>query len=380
MRQLATIQKISELAPIPGADKIVLVSMHGNGWKCISAIDNGFKVGDLIIYVEIDSRLPADNPAFAFMEKRNYKVKTIKMRGVYSCGLVLPLSVLPETTIPGGTFPVEGADVTSILKVTKIDTDEPGEVTPGKKQHPMDAWLCKFKLYREIRPYIFSKKDRGWPSEIPHTDETRIQALWNTLEPLFQLNKKWYITTKIDGQSATYYYKKRMFSSFFGLYSRELRKKEGDNSNWAKMAEKYKIKECCIKFCKSLKLKSVWLQGEIAGPSIQGNKNRFTEKRFFIFNIFVPQWKRYLSPHEMGTLFLIGTEMEVVPFDERTYTDGISLAGKTIDDLVAMSNGPSEWSKDDLREGIVIREMEDYGLSRISFKVISPEFCIKYGL
>jgi hypothetical protein len=376
-RNLASIQRIVALDPIPGADKILHAQVLG--WKCITAIDNGFKVNDLVIYVEVDSRLPADNPAFAFMEKRGYKVKTIKMRGVYSQGLILPLNVIKDLV----TTPIElaeGIDITEILKVTKIDTDEPGEKVPNnfQNQHPIDRWLCKFKLWHKVRHYILPKKEKGWPEEIPHTDETRIQSIWNTIEPYLQ-TKKWYISTKIDGQSATYYYKKKRFGKdFFGLYSRTLRKKEDDNSNWAQMATKYKIKEHCKNFCKSLGLNSVWIQGEIAGPGIQKNKNHFLEKRLFIFNVFIPKWNRYLFPQEMEILFTKGTNMDLVPL-KRTEIE-ISLSGKTIDDIVKMSNGPSEWSKNDLREGIVIREMENYGLDRITFKIISPDFLIKYGL
>jgi hypothetical protein len=371
-RTLASIQKITNIQPIEGASNIVLCSILG--WRCVSNIENNFKIGELVIYIEIDSKVPSDNPSFAFLEKRGYKVKTMKFNkfNTISQGLIMPLSVLPETTIPGGIFPVEGADVTDILKVTKIDTDELDERIPNgsQNQHLVDRWLCKFKLYRKIRPYIFSKKDREWPKEIPHTDETRIQVLWNKLEPVFQLNKKWYITTKIDGQSASYYYKKRWFNDFFGIYSRTCKKKAGDNSNWDRMATKYKIKEALKKFGKT-----IWIQGEIAGPGIQKNKNRFDENRLFIFNVYIPKLKKYLGPVETRHFCnIFGFEMvPVLHFEE-------SLAGKSIDDLVTMSNGPSEWSKDDLREGIVIREIEDCSLNRISFKVISPEFLTKYNL
>lgn len=297
----------------------------------------------------------------------------------------MPLSVIKDLV----TTPIElteGTDVTNILKVTKIETDEPGERTPGKKQHPVDAWFCNhFAVYRRyIRPILYRKESTGLPVGIPMTDETRIQALWHRVSPLFELNKKWYITTKIDGQSATYYYKKGWFCDFFGIYSRECKKKVGDNSNWDQMATKYKIKEALKNFGGN-----IWIQGEIAGPGIQKNKNRLTEKRLFIFNVYMINQKRFMTPHEMLS-FCNKYNLEMVPMSfpklemrENTVLElssGISLAGKSIDDLVAMSNGPSEWSKDDLREGIVIREMEDYGLNRISFKVISPEFCIKYGV
>lgn len=370
-RNLASIQRIVALDPIPGADKIVHAQTQG--WKCITSINNGFEVGQLCIYVEIDSRVNSQDPRFAFLEKRNYKIKTLKMRGVFSQGIIFPLKDFPEIQNP-----TEGMDVTEILKITKIDTDEPGEKVPNnsQNQHPIDRWLCKFKLWRKIRHYILPKKEKGWPEEIPHTDETRIQALWNKLEPVFQLDKKWYITTKIDGQSATYYYKRKTFGKdFFGLYSREIRKKEGDRSNWAQIAEKYKIKEKLAHFCKISGIKSIWIQGEIAGPSIQKNKDHFPEKRFFVFNIYSPSLKRYYKPYEMEA-FAKDTGMKLVPIVAKD----IFLKGLSIDDLVKMSNAPSEWSKDDLREGIVIREMEDFGLSRISFKVISPEFLTKYGI
>ena len=228
-RKLASIQKITDIQPIEGASNIVLCSILG--WRCVSNIENNFKIGELVIYIEIDSRVPSDNPSFAFLEKRGYKVKTMKFNkfNTISQGLIMPLSVIKDLV----TTPIElaeGTDVTDILKVTKIDTDEHGEKIPNgsQNQHPIDRWLYKFKLWRKIRHYILPKKEKGWPEEIPHTDETRIQALWNKLEPIFQLNKKWYITTKIDGQSATYYYKKKFFGDFFGMYSREIRKKEGD--------------------------------------------------------------------------------------------------------------------------------------------------------
>ena len=361
-RTLASIQKIVALDSIPGADKILHAQVLG--WKCITSIDNGFKAGDLCIYIEIDSRVPAI-PQFAFLEKRHYKVKTIKMRGVFSQGLICPLKDFP--TLIGYE---EGKDVTDILGITQINTYEPGECSFGnKKQHPLDRFLCRFKLYRKVRPF-FINKNKGWPTEIPHTDETRIQSIicWNMKEAFEK--KTWYITTKIDGQSATYYYKRGIFHDFFGLYSRELRKKEGDNSNWAQMAQKYNIKAALKKF-----KTTVWIQGEIAGPSIQGNKNRFTEKRFFVFNVYIPNLKRYLNLEEMED-FCIRTKLEMVPIVLRD----ITLENTTIDELVKMSNGPSEWSKDDLREGIVVRERNNHDLSRISFKVISPEFQLKYNV
>lgn len=372
-RKLASIQKITSIQPIEGASNIVLCSILG--WRCVSNIENKFKVNDLVVYIEIDSKVPSNNPSFAFLEKRGYKVKTMKFNkfNVISQGLILPVSIMPDNVI----F-TEGSDVTDILKIIKIDTDEPGEKIPNgsQNQHPIDRWLCKYKLWRKVRHYFIHKKEKGWPSEIPHTDETRIQALWNNLQEVLNGIKKWYITVKIDGQSGTYYYKRNTFGKdFFGIYSRSLRKREGDGSNWDQMATKYKIKEILKDYCKQHGVSSIWMQGEVAGPNIQQNKDKFSEKRFFIFNIYIPKINKYLGPDGMESFCRI-YNMEMVPLVAKE----VSLKDLGIDDIIKMAYGTSIWNKDALREGIVIREMENFNLNRISFKVISPDFLIKYGI
>ena len=66
------------------------------GWHVV--VKKGeFKVGDKCVYFEIDSILPPDNPDFAFLLNSKGKMKPLKtkrIRGVISQGLVMPLSVL----------------------------------------------------------------------------------------------------------------------------------------------------------------------------------------------------------------------------------------------------------------------------------------------
>ena len=112
MRKLAHIEQIAWLRPIEGADKIELAGILG--WQCIVK-KNEFKVGDLAIYVEIDSIMPADNPDFAFLESKHYKIKTMKMRGVISQGIIFPLSILYD-----GKAYVLGDDVTDVLKIKQV--------------------------------------------------------------------------------------------------------------------------------------------------------------------------------------------------------------------------------------------------------------------
>jgi RNA ligase (TIGR02306 family) len=103
-RKLASIRKISDLSPIEGADKIELATV--DGWKVVVAKDVNHKVGDLVIYCEIDSFLPI-KPEFEFLRKSSYKkmgdqegfrLRTSKLRGQISNGLILPLSILESFT------------------------------------------------------------------------------------------------------------------------------------------------------------------------------------------------------------------------------------------------------------------------------------------
>lgn len=104
MRKLASIQSIREILPIEGADRIELAMI--NDWPVVIAKDVGHKVDDKIVYCEIDSFLPIE-PEFEFLRKSSYKkmddiegfrLKTRRLKGVYSQGLILPLSVLESIT------------------------------------------------------------------------------------------------------------------------------------------------------------------------------------------------------------------------------------------------------------------------------------------
>ena len=92
MRKLASVRMVSDLRPIQGADRIEVARV--DGWECV--VKKGeFSIGEQIVYIEIDSILP-ERPEFEFLRDRKFRVRTIKLRGQVSQGLVLPLSVLPD--------------------------------------------------------------------------------------------------------------------------------------------------------------------------------------------------------------------------------------------------------------------------------------------
>src|SRR5690606_32082288 len=98
-RKLASIVTIENLSPIPEADLIEVATVKG--WKVVVK-KNEFEVGDLAVYCEIDSFLPI-REEFEFLRKTSYRkmrgiegfrLKTIKLRGQISQGLLLPMSLL----------------------------------------------------------------------------------------------------------------------------------------------------------------------------------------------------------------------------------------------------------------------------------------------
>jgi len=179
----ATIQTIKEILPIDGCDNIELAKVLG--WQCI--VKKGeFKSGDRCVYIEIDSLLPI-KPEYEFLRKSChkkltdgtewFKIKTIKMKGQLSQGLVLSMDTLPPGSCVYRTdndkVNIIGGDVSKLLGVVHYEKPAP---THG------DA-LGDF------------------PNFITKTDEVRVQSYPELLTSLH--GKPYYITTKLDGTSAT---------------------------------------------------------------------------------------------------------------------------------------------------------------------------------
>ena len=139
-RALAYTVKCGAIKPIEGADNIELMAV--NGWNVITK-KGEFKEGDMCVYFEIDSKLPARDWS-EFMIKKGYKVKTMKLNkfGVVSQGLALPVDVF-EIKIPNE----EGVDLTDILEVTySVEED-------NKRK----AEINKYDKMRQRHPDLFKK-------------------------------------------------------------------------------------------------------------------------------------------------------------------------------------------------------------------------------
>ena len=351
-RKLASVQKIINISPIEGADRIEVATVLG--WKCVVAKKDNFNVGDLVVYFEIDSILP-DLPMFEFMKDRKYKVKTIKLRKQISQGLVMPLSILPDKNWK------EGDDVTNVLRVTKHDPQaEQEERENNIKKSQLERWLRKQKWYKKL----FPKKRGGFPNWIKKTDEDRIQLFPNYYYHWKDL--KFIVTEKVDGQSLTVFIVKNKKLFFrnnieFGVCSRNLKLNKPNNSSWWTVAKYARLKEKLLQIPFS---KTIVLQGEILGQGIQGNKYKIRGYELYIFNLIVDG---KIIDSITAKEILDKLNLKFVPILEKDFS-----LFPTMQEMVDYAKGKSVLF-DTLREGLVLRNYEN----NISFKVINPEFLLK---
>ena len=206
----------------------------------------------------------------------------------------------------------------------------------------------------------------NFPSFIPKTDETRVQAVPSVLDR--HRGKEFYVTEKLDGSSMTAF----LYGEEFGICSRNLELKPSDNNALWQIEARYDLKgviECMGG--------NLALQGEIIGPGIQGNKYKLKETQFRIFNVYDLEANLYVDYSEaVGMINGIDYDISMmVPLIDYMTLD------HSVDQIVELSKGKSQLA-DVHREGVVIRPMVegiDPELGRLSFKAINPDFLLKWG-
>ena len=363
-RKLAHVEIISALSPIEGADKIEVATVLG--WQCV--VKKGeFNIGDKVVYIEVDSVVP-DTEQFDFLRDRKFRVRTIKLKGQISQGLVIPLS--------DNTLEI-GADVTKLLGIqeymTPSEKEEFNRQTANEK-NKLKKFMMRYSWFRNI--FLSRNQKDKFPYWVSKTDEGRIQNIPHVLE---QFKDEWvYVTEKVDYQSVTF--TSKMLPNSLPIIGKFLPKRfkfivcsrnmvtNDTNSLYWKIAKKYHIEQILREN------PTLTIQGEQGDTNIQGNKYGIKEPQMWVFNI-IDHEKNYHYDREEMESFCTKYGLNLVPL---LYTCKLSDVGHNVSEVIERSKGLSVINHNIKREGIVVRCVK-YGNKILSFKVINPDFLLKYS-
>ena len=336
-REMATVRTIDAIEPIENADKIEVAKI--GGWEVVVG-KGDFSPGEQVVYFEIDSALPLDDHRFSHLAARGSRIvdgkavhvlRTIRLRGVYSQGLVMPLGDFADAVDDVEFFGAFSLD--EILGVTKWEPPVPVS--------------------------IGGQIAGGFISGVPKTDAKRVQNLSENQYAQLLEEGRWIATEKIDGTSGTFYNDPeegiRAASRNWELMRSE------EQVHW-KMVDKYDLQN---------RIPAGWVvQGEVAGPGIQKNPLALKEVSLFVFRVIDDAGRdvpRILWPEDLRLWAAPIYEDLVLP--------------PTIEEAVAQVNGiKSLVTPGRLTEGVVWwdRDGREFSfLGRPGFKCISNKYLEK---
>lgn len=346
MRKLASIQRIHDIEPIEGADRIEKAKVEG--WPVV--IPKGqFREGDKVVFFEVDSFLPI-RECYSFLKssfKNNvllgdgYKIRTQKMKGELSQGLCMRLEELGITPATA-----EGTDLTEVLGVKEWEIPE--RATTGETAVGL------------------------LPVAVPHTDETRYQV-YPEWKDEFK-GKRYYISTKMDGSSHSVSFDQNGFH----ICGHNYEYKDDGMCSFYEYIKKQGLKQRVEDFCKKYGLRTLTIQGEYCGPGIQKNRMKLTQPKWFVFTIMEDSERVDLFRMEQVCVQLA---LNTVPIEE--IGNDLPSVYPTDEDLQKRSDGQYITDNKEVgrKEGIVIRpvkpEFSESLKTYLSMKVVNNNYLWK---
>ena len=345
MRKLASIQCVWNVEPIEGADRIELA--HVLGWQCV--VNKGdFKPMDLGVYFEIDSFLPI-REEFEFLRSNSYKktdimgegflLRTKKFRGQIPQGLLLPITAFPELA---GECWEPGDDVTEILGVRKYEIEERA-TTGGNVIGTL-------------------------PYDVPHTDETRVQAEPGLIQEF--AGRDYYISTKMDGSSHSV----SIDENGFHVTGHNYEYKNDDSSAFYRFVNAMGLREKMESYVRESGLDTLTIQGEFCAPGIQQNRLKLQKPEWYVFT--VRENGRRVG---LAKMLMVCDELDLmnVPIEEI----GEDLPSKypSVEALLERADG--NYPNGGKKEGIVVRPTETVYSptigAELSMKVVNNKYLLK---
>jgi len=351
IRKLASIQEITDLQNHPDPETQTLQVAFILGWQVVVSKSENLKKGQHVVFCEIDSMLPGNAEWLPIAVKKRvdgqkkkdfFRVKTIRLRGELSQGLIVPLSKLCGWggNIDGTKYGL-GDDLTSLLKIEKYEAP----ISTNNKF----SRASKISRMKSFPSHLLSK-----------TDEPRIQSYPGMLKTIQR--KPYYSSVKLDGMSATYVIdpETKDFLVCSRNYVRECPEKLSDTCPYFYVATKYNLEE------KLRENPGIAIQGEICGPNIQKNPLGLKDYQFYVFNVVDVESHTKKDFLEM-CIICKQIELETAPVEESAE----SFEYESIGHLLERAKGKYEPSGK-TREGLVFRTFDQ----SISFKVINNDFLL----
>ena len=352
---LASIQKIIKLTPIPGADFLETATVLG--WSVV--VKKGeYKEGDLCTYIQIDTIVP-DEPQFEFLRDRNFRVRSIKLRKQLSQGLIIPC--------PEGKWKV-GDDVTDLFKIKKYEkTNE--KIEQYEKPRRPKVWYkalwynVKYNFLYPKFPFLRPKQRSPFPTNLVSiTDEERIQNVPQILE-LYK-GKEFVVSYKLDGSSITIIHQKTVFGSKYRICSRRFELHDSNN-DYTKVFNNTGFKEHIDRLVEVYQTNDIIVQGEAIGK-FNGNHHNLEKEEIRLFNIYV-NGKRLNQKSFLNTC-----EFLKIPHCPEYMT---TILNHTLPEILEVSKIKDVINPKVDAEGLVWRCVED----NTSFKVINNNYLISKG-
>lgn len=382
-RELAYVVKVDEIRPIEGADRVEVAIV--NGWHIMVRKDQ-FKPGDLAVYFEIDSKVPAEEP-FMFLEPKHFKIKTQK----YFKGTVISQGLLMSFEDFGWEKDAYklGDFLTQKLKVTYADPEDNSRKSKssvdkyqkmaqrmGKKfsKQPY-RWLMKRAWGKKLLFFFYGKKKdtKAWPSHIASkTDVERIQNMIWVLQ-----NKNPFVATeKVDGSSMSVmaeYGKFNKINKYVCSRNVVFENPEQDcyydTNIYFEAYEKYHLGEKIEQMLKDLNLPNIAIQMEVYGDGVQKRNYSMSngERKIAVFHILSNNVK---MPMEKVVELCEKYDLPHVPIIDNNY-----ILPDTIEELQTYVESASSAIDGLEKEGIVFYDKET---GTQYFKFVSPSFLMKY--
>ena len=263
------VARITEIRPIPGADNIEQVTV--GGWNCIVQ-KRQYAAGGLVVVATTDAVIPqelSDSMNVTNYLRKGGRVRTVKLRGVYSECLIIPLYYAYNL---GGKSWTEGSDCMELLGIFKYEPPAVQvQLASGRKiryhQNPNFGVYYKFPNIKNVNG-MFTDEDRVQITRKIHGTNARYGivkkrhlSLWDKVKKFVRLADEWIEYEYVYGSHNV-----EKGSDSQGFY---------DTDVWRTIADKYDIKDKLWTYVKlhgpSVIGSGVVLYGEIYGPGIQKN-------------------------------------------------------------------------------------------------------------